>query len=153
MHFTQHINAPKEKVWHALLDDASYRIWTEGFNPAGSSYYEGDWSVGSEIRFIGPDGEGNLGGMLGVIAEHRPNEYVQIRYTGMIMNGVDDTTSDIAKSYIGGTESYRVTEKDGGTEIEVDLAGATNLPEDMQTYFKDAWPKALLKLKELAEAN
>lgn len=44
------INAPKEKVWHTMLDDKTYREWTTEFNPG--SYYEGDRKEGSEIRFL-----------------------------------------------------------------------------------------------------
>ena len=44
------INAPKEKVWHTMLDDKTYRERTAEFNPG--SYYEGDWKQGSEIRFL-----------------------------------------------------------------------------------------------------
>lgn len=36
------INAPKEKVWHTMLDLDTYKIWTEFFAPG--SFYEGDWS-------------------------------------------------------------------------------------------------------------
>ncbi len=58
LHFKIDINAPKEKVWHTMLDDKTYRIWTEAFMPG--SYYKGDWSKGSKMLFIGPgeNGEG-----------------------------------------------------------------------------------------------
>ena len=51
LHFSIVINAPKKKVWHAMLDDKQYREWTEAFNPG--SYYKGDWSKGSKILFLG----------------------------------------------------------------------------------------------------
>ncbi len=51
-----------------MLEDATYREWTSAFNETGS-YYEGDWNPGSEIRFLGPDDEGSLGGMIATVEE------------------------------------------------------------------------------------
>jgi uncharacterized protein YndB with AHSA1/START domain len=39
LHFSIVINTPKEKVWHAMLDEASYREWTRSFGNDG--YYKG----------------------------------------------------------------------------------------------------------------
>jgi uncharacterized protein YndB with AHSA1/START domain len=56
LHFATTINAPKEKVWDTMLQDATFRQWTALFNPNGSSWYEGDWieaprlSPGSHLR-------------------------------------------------------------------------------------------------------
>lgn len=33
LNFSIVIDAPKEKVWHAMLDDRPYREWTGAFNP------------------------------------------------------------------------------------------------------------------------
>lgn len=37
LHFEVHINAPKEKVWNMMLEDATYRQWTEVFMPGSYS--------------------------------------------------------------------------------------------------------------------
>jgi len=42
LHFSIVINAPKEKVWHAMLDDKQYREWTGAFNPG--SYSEDEYA-------------------------------------------------------------------------------------------------------------
>src|SRR5262245_9363061 len=71
LHFSVVVNAPKEKVWHAMLDDESYREWTKAFNEGG--YYQGSWEKGSKILFLGPDPEtGKEGGMVSRIADNRP---------------------------------------------------------------------------------
>jgi uncharacterized protein YndB with AHSA1/START domain len=59
LHFSIIINATKEKVWHAMLDDATYRQWTSVFNPSGS-YYEGGLNTGDSIRFLGPNEDGTV---------------------------------------------------------------------------------------------
>lgn len=47
-----------------------------------------------------------------------------------------------------GLENYTLHDKDGGTEVSIDLL---NLPDEYAGMFNDSWPKALEKLKELAE--
>ena len=96
LRFSILINAPKEKVWHAMLDDKPYREWTAAFNPG--SYYKGDWSKGSKILFLGPNPEtGEEGGMVSRIAENKRYEFISIEHVGIVYNGVEDTTSDEAR--------------------------------------------------------
>lgn len=148
LHFSIHIDAPQEKVWNTMLEDATYRQWTKPFNPG--SYYEGTWEEGSEIKFLGSDENGNpeAGGMYSMIRESRPYEYVSIEHLGMIVNGVVDTTSDEVKKWTPAFENYSFTEKDGGTDLSVAVDVADEFKED----FNEMWPRALDILKALAEA-
>jgi hypothetical protein len=147
MHFSTSINAPKTKVWDTMLQDATYRVWTSAFNPGGS-WYEGDWNQGSTIRFLGPGEDGELGGMVGRIKENRLYDFVSIEHLGLIRDGVEDTTSEAAKKWAPAFENYTFTEKDGATEVLVDM----DIDEEHKAIFQVMWPKALQKLKELAEA-
>jgi uncharacterized protein YndB with AHSA1/START domain len=149
MHFSIVINAPKEKVWHTMLDLDTYKIWTEVFAPGSS--YEGDWSEGSKMLFIGPDENGKMGGMVSQIKESRPYEFVSIEYNGVVKDGKEITTGEEAKEYAGSLENYTFKEMDGKTEVIVDLLGSEEIGEELKQYFQDSWPKALQKLKELAE--
>lgn len=146
MHFSTTINAPAQKVWDVMLGDKTYREWTEGFNPDGGSYFEGDWSQGSRMRFIGPDAEGKLGGMFSEVEESRPGEFVSVKHLGIIEGDKELHSDEWSNSY----EKYTFTEEDGKTRVDVDLEGA-NIPEDFVKMFEEAWPKALAKLKTLAE--
>lgn len=146
INFSITINAPKEKVWNTMLNDTTYRQWTEAFH--SGSYYEGNWSEGSKIRFLGPNDDGTLSGMVSRIAENRPYEYISIEHLGEIQNGVEDTTSDRAKLWAGMHENYTFTETNGVTELKVDI-DVNN--DEFKEMFKDMWPKALQKLKELSE--
>lgn len=146
LHFSIVINAPKAKVWRTMLDDATYRVWTEAFT--AGSHYVGDWSKGSKILFLGPDpNSGKLGGMVARIAENRLHEFISIEHLGMVNDGVEDTTSDMVKAWAGAHENYTFKEKNGVTEISVDI----DITEDFKEMFEGMWPKALQKLKELAE--
>lgn len=146
LHLSILINAPKEKVWHTMLDDKPYREWIAVFNPG--SYYKGDWSKGSKILFLGADPEtGEEGGMVSRIAEHKPYEFISIEHLGIVHDGVEDTTSDEARKWAPAYENYSFKEKDGVTEVLVDL----EVDEKETEAFNKMWSEALHKLKEMAE--
>ncbi len=145
LNFSIKINAPREKVYKMMLEDESYRKWTEPFCPG--SYAVTDWKKGSKAIFLGPDKDGNVGGMVSRIAENIPNEYVSIEHLGVVNNGVEDTTSDAVKPWAGAMENYTFRDSDGGTEVLVDI----DVDDNYVKMFNDMWPKALNKLKEISE--
>jgi len=145
LHFEVDIEAPVGVVWRTMLDDETYRQWTGAFHEG--SYYEGGWATGDTIRFLGPDGEGKVGGMIGVIDVARPEEFVSIEYTGQMHNGVEDFSSDDAKKLIGLHENYTFVERDGVTTVSV----AVDSIDEWGDMFEGMWPSALKRLKEIAE--
>ena len=140
--FSIPIKASKEKVWKTLLEDETYRKWTSAF--AEGSYAETDWKEGSKALFLGPTGEG----MVSRIETHRPNEYISILHLGVVKNGVEDTTSDAVKAWAGAHENYSVKEAGGVTTVTIEM----DTTEEYKNYFEETWPKALVKLKEVAES-
>ncbi len=145
LHFSIEISAPKVKVWHTMLDDEPYREWTTAFSEG--SYYKGSWEKGSKILFLGPDPTtGKEGGMVSRIAENIPYECISIEHLGMVADGLEDTTSEAVKKWLPAFENYTFTEKDGKTEVSVDI----DTVEEYAQMFEDTWPKALQKLKEIA---
>lgn len=144
--FIAQINAPREKVWQVLWDDASYRKWTNAF--AEGSYAKTDnWKEGSKVLFLGPAEHNNDNGMVALIETNRPNEVMSFRHIGEIKNGVEDTESPAVKAWAGAEESYYLRTVDGGTELRVEM----DLNDEWRDYFMKAWPEALQKIKELAE--
>ena len=146
LHFSIHINAPKEKVWDTMLEDASYRKWTVAFNPG--SYYVGTLEQGTDVQFLGPhpDGSGE-GGMYSRIKENRLYEFLSIQHLGFVRNGVIDTESEEVKKWTPAFENYTFTPDAGGTTVSV----AIDVADEYAGMFEDMWPKALVLLKELAE--
>ena len=141
LHYAIQINAPRSKVWDVMLEDATYRDWTSVFMPG--SHYEGDWSEGSTMRFLGPSENGEKeGGMVAVVKEHRPQEFLSLQYHAEIRDGIEVPMPGT------GFENYSLSEKDGGTEVSIDLLG---LPDEYAGMFDESWPKALERLKELSE--
>ena len=141
------INAPRERVWDTMLQDATYREWAALFNPNGSSWYEGDWRPGSKILFLGDGENGQVAGMVSRIKEVRPHEFVSIEHLGVVQDGREDTTSDTAKQFAPALENYTFVDRNGATEVLVDM----DTVEEHRQMFESSWPKALQKLKELAE--
>lgn len=138
------VNAPVQDVWTTMLDQASYREWTKAF---GESSFEGDWNQGSDIRFVGPDGDGSMGGLIATVEENRPHELISLRYIGLIVNGEVDATSEAAKAFVGAHERYAFSGSGESTTVDVEL----DSDEQFLSMFDDAWPPALAKLKEIVE--
>jgi len=146
LNFSIVVNAPKEKVWDTMLDDKTYRMWTTPFNEG--SYYKGNWSKGSKIIFLGPDPEtGREGGMVSRIAENKFYEFISIEHLGIIKDGVEDTTSEDVKKWTPAFENYTFQEKNGTTEVLVEM----DINDEYKEMFESMWPKALQVLKEIAE--
>lgn len=135
------INAPKERVWDALLEDESYRYWTSVFHPG--SFAEGDWQQGSKVYFKTPEGHG----LVSRVAVHQPASIISFEHLGVLHQGVEVKDHPEACKWIGFYETYRVFDDAGGTrlQIEQDLA-----PKELE-WFSSVWQQALAKVKELAE--
>jgi hypothetical protein len=128
--------AKRDKIWRTMLDDATYRQWTSAFSE--SSYAVTDWKEGSKVLFL--DGSGC--GMVSRIAEHRPNEYLSIEHLGELKDGVEE-----AKDWAGARENYTLSGVDGDVTLTVEM----DVAAEHEAMFDQLWPKALAKLKGLAE--
>ncbi|WP_411698535.1 SRPBCC family protein [Conyzicola sp.] len=140
--FSVDVDAPVQHVWSVMLDVDTYREWASGFYEG--STYEGGWGEGDEIRFLGPNDDGTMGGLVAVVETNRPNELVSLRYIAEVQGGVDNRDTVAA----GMRESYSFSETGGTTTVTVDL----EVPDDWAAMMIDAWPIALAKLKEAAES-
>jgi uncharacterized protein YndB with AHSA1/START domain len=141
--FSTTINASKDKVWRVMLEDATYRQWTSVFHEG--SHAVTDWKEGSKALFVTPEGDG----MVSRIVAHRPNEFLSIEHIGTLNKGVEDTQSEAVKDWAGALENYTVKEVHGASTLTVEM----DVADDYRKYFEETWPKALGKLKDVAEAT
>ena len=139
------INAPREKVWQTLWEDATYRAWTEPFAPGSRAVT--DWQKGSKILFVDEKNDG----MLSTVADVIPNEYMSIKHLGVVNKGVENMESKEAQEWGNSFENYTLKAVNGQTEVIVEMSSEKGIPAEYKDYFTKTWPIALQKLKEIAE--
>lgn len=139
MNFSTTINAPKEKVWRTLWEDETLREWT-GIIDEGT-YMKGELKEGNTVEFISAV---NGYGVTSLVKKVIPNEYVLFQ---QLMDTKDSGQQERDKEWTGGKESYTLTEKDGHTT----LTGQLDVPAELEEIFADRYPKALARVKEMAE--
>lgn len=143
LEFATVIDADPETVWNTMLTIDTYRVWTTAF--CEGSTYEGSWDAGERMRFLAPGGHG----MVSVIAENRPFEFLSIKHIGSITNGVEDTESEEVRKWAPSFENYLLKDLGGSTEFKVVMDVLPEYEEVMSAM----WPKALVSLKGLCESS
>ncbi|OGC02088.1 hypothetical protein A2V82_08875 [candidate division KSB1 bacterium RBG_16_48_16] len=88
-----------------------------------------------------------MSGMVSRIKENRQYDYISIEHLGEVKNGKEDTSSESVNKWSGAQENYTFKERDGATEVLVEMDAVDEFIE----MFENIWPKALQKLKDLAE--
>ena len=138
LHFSIDIKAEKTKIWNALWDDNSYRDWVSVFFE-GSYAVTDNWKEGSTVLFLAPD----KSGIYSIVEKHIPNEVIQFKHIGTVVNGKEQPIDDEKKTWSGASEIYRLAEgKDSNTlAVEIDV-----MDEHLE-FMKSTFPKALEKIK------
>jgi uncharacterized protein YndB with AHSA1/START domain len=146
--FEVSIDAPAAKVYDMMLgitEKSTYEHWTAVFNPTCT--YEGNWSKGGKMLFVGVDAKGEKGGMVSEVVENIPNHFVSVRHYGLVKADAEVTEGPEVEKWANGFENYTFEENNGTTRVTVDL----DTTEDFLDYMNTNFPKALQKLKELCE--
>lgn len=139
MQFQVEIHASREKVWDTLWQDETFREWAGIIDPG--TYLEGELQEGSEVQFISAE---NGYGVTSLVEKLTPNEFLLIRHQA---DTQDSGARERENEWSGGEESYTLTEKGGITTLTV----AFGVPGEMEEYFQVHYPKALERIKTLAE--
>jgi hypothetical protein len=137
------INADVRKVWSTMLERNTYEQWVRNAWPGSS--YQGEFKKDNEVSFVGDDGSGTLA----KITEYKPFETVKATHIAMLgPGGQRDTTSDMAKEWVGIEEQYFFAKKNDSTRLVIEMK---NIPSEFEQMFADTWPVALKDLKDLCE--
>lgn len=139
MQFLIEINAPKEKVWDTLWQDETFREWAGIIDPG--TYMVGELKEGNEVQYI----SGNGYGVTSLVEKLVEGEFLLLKHSA---DTQDVGTREREKEWTGGEESYSLAEKDG----VMTLTAAFDVPLEMEEYFKVNYPKALERVKTLAES-
>ncbi len=137
------INSSAEKVWNAIVDNENYKLWTAQF--CAGSYYEGEMTYDSKIRFLSP----NKSGLSSVVRVCIPNFQISFEHLGFIKDGVEDLDNPEFSGWKGARETYTLREENGKTTLEIYQEMTINEPE----FFDKSWDKALAIIKQIAEQN
>lgn len=139
LQFTITINTPKETVWNTLWNDETFREWAGLIDPG--TYMVGELKAGNEVQFISAE---NGYGVTSLVAELVPNEYLLLKHQA---DTQDTGEREREKEWTGGEEKYNLIEENGVTTLTV----AFGVPTELEEYFSVNYPKALERVKELAE--
>ena len=132
----------KQKVWDTMLHPDTYKEWVAASWP--DSFYKGRWAENENIRFISEDGSGTLAHIESLI----PYKYIRAKHIAILNEGgVEDRESELAKNWIGITESYTFNSTQEGTELTINI----ETRDEWKKMFTDGWPDALAKLKAICE--
>lgn len=138
LQFSIEIHATKEKVWNTLWQDETFREWAGIIDPG--THLVGDLKEGNEVQFI----SGNGYGVTSLVEGLTPGECLLLRHHA---DTKEEGKREREKEWTGGKERYSLTEKDGTTM----LTTAFDVPPELEEYFKINYPKALERVKILAE--
>lgn len=137
--YSTEIFAPKEKVWKILWEDSTFRDWA-GIIDEGT-YIKGILKEGNDVEFISSV---NGYGVTSFVEKFMPNSEALFRHKA-------DTQEDGAKArdneWTGTSERYALNEKNGRTTLTL----TTQVPPEQEKTFEARLPKALVRIKELAE--
>jgi len=145
LHFEITINNTPENIFRIMLGDETYSKWTTPFNP--HSHFTGSWEKGERILFLGTDSDGKSGGMLCRIRENIPGKFISIESLREVIDGREVSRDENGTPWSGALENYTLKPVGSNTLLCID----TDVPADFRDYIREAWPKALEKLKELCE--
>lgn len=141
MQFQVEINTSREKVWDTLWQDETFRQWAGLIDP--ETYMVGEMKEGNEVQFISA---ANGYGVTSLVEKLMPGEFLLLRHQA---DTQDTGKQEREKEWTGGNESYLLTEKDGATALTV----AFDVPPELEEEFKISYPKALERVKVLAESK
>ena len=148
LQFKVTIKAPVSRIYDLMLgisNKSTYEQWTALFNP--TSTYEGSWTKGTKMLFIGVDENGEKGGMVSRIADNIPNRFVSIQHYGLYKANKEITEGPEVEKWANGYENYSFEENNDSTTLTVDV----DVNNDFLDYMNETYPQALEKLKELCE--
>lgn len=138
--FSIEINASKEKVWEVLWSDQTLRDWA-GIIDAGT-HMVGELKEGNEVQFI----SGNGYGVTSLVEKLVPGEFLLLKHRA---DTQEEGKREREHEWTGGEESYSLIERDGTTTLTAEF----DVPSEMEEYFKVNYPKALERVKVLAETK
>lgn len=138
LEFEIQINATPEKVWETLFTQDSYKKWSSAMNKG--TYFEGNWEVGSVMKFLDPQNNG----MYNLVTENIPHSKLGMKHLGWILEGELSP-----QNWEDSTVNYILEPNDKGTLLK----GTVNSLDEFVEFFNSKYPQNFENIKKLAEEN
>lgn len=142
LHFEININAGPEKVWKSIWDLDNYKVWTKPFGE-GSYYKAENFSEGSKIHFLGPNGHG----MNSIIEKLDEPNFIELKHLGEVKDFEEEPLE--GQEWSNAIESYELKPIEEGTKLIVNV----DTVEQYANSMNETFPMALNELKKLAETK
>ena len=121
------------------MENKTFRDWGNIIDEG--QYMVGEIKEGNEVQFISSVSGYGVTSLVEKLIE---NEFVLFR---QMADTKDSGQQEREKEWTGGAESYSLAENEGVTILKVDI----DVPPGQEETFKDRFPKALERVKILAE--
>ena len=138
LEFEIQINATPEKVWETLFSQDSYRKWASAMNEG--TYFEGNWEVGSVMKFLDPQNNG----MYNLVTENIPNKQLGMKHLGWILEAELSP-----QNWEDSTLQYILEPNENGTLLK----GTVNSLDEFVDFFNTKYPQNFEHIKKLAEEH
>ena len=138
LEFEIQINATPEKVWETLFSQDSYRKWASAMNEG--TYFEGNWEVGSVMKFLDPQNNG----MYNLVTKNIPNKELGMKHLGWILEGELSP-----QNWEDSTLNYILEPNEKGTLLK----GNVNSLDEFVEFFNSKYPQNFEHIKKLAEEH
>ena len=139
LHFSINIKKDAQAIWKILWHDKTYRLWAGDFSKG--SYAESDWKEGSRVEFYNSRGLRSEA----IIETRKENEAMIFRF-----DGLPEACSKINEN--GKIISYKKYILKPIGDITM-LSVYLDIDEEREPYYLENYPKALDKIKQLAEQS
>ena len=136
LEFEIQINATPEKVWETLFTQDSYKKWASAMNEG--TYFEGNWEVGSIMKFLDPQNNG----MYNLVTENIRFKVLGMKHLGWILKG--ELSS---QNWEDSTLNYILEPSENGTLLK----GTVNSLDEFVEFFNSKYPQNFEHIKRLAE--
>ena len=136
LEFEIQINATPEKVWETLFTQDSYKKWASAMNEG--TYFEGNWEVGSIMKFLDPQNNG----MYNLVTENIRFKVLGMKHLGWILKGELSP-----QNWEDSTLNYILEPRENGTLLK----GTVNSLDEFVEFFNSKYPQNFEHIKRLAE--
>mgnify|MGYP001547020543 FL=1 len=136
LEFEIQINATPEKVWETLFTQDSYKKWASAMNEG--TYFEGNWEVGSIMKFLDPQNNG----MYSLVTENIRFKVLGMKHLGWILKGELSP-----QNWEDSTLNYILEPSENGTLLK----GTVNSLDEFVEFFNSKYPQNFEHIKRLAE--